>query len=76
MYNFKTTNPYPHELQFGDVYLTPIMIVLVVAFFATLFSVIILNKLRLAKYILYPQYVFLAIMVFYTILIDTYWIHF
>jgi len=70
------TNHFVHELQFGDVYVTPLLIVIIIAFFATLFSVIILNKTRLSKWVFMPQYVFIAIMTFYTLLIDKYFIRF
>jgi hypothetical protein len=67
---------YPHELQFGDVYVTPILIVLFLAFFLTLFSVIFLNKTRLAKWFYMPQYVFLSMMILYSLFIDKFFIRF
>jgi len=67
---------YPHELQLGAVYITPILAVLFLAFFLTLFSVVFLNKTRLAKLFYAPSYVFLSIMVLYTLLIDKFFIRF
>jgi len=67
---------YPHELQFGDVYLSPILIVLFLAFFLALFSAVILNKTRLAKFFYIPEYVFLSIMVLWALFIDKFFIRF
>lgn len=72
----RVNNLYPHELQFGSVYVTPVLVVVVLAFFATLLSVVVLNKTKLAKWFFAPQYVFLAIMVLYMTLIDTFYIRF
>jgi hypothetical protein len=70
------TNLYPHELQFGDVYVTPVLVVLSLAFVASLIMAFVLNKTKLAKWFVLPQYVFLAIMVLYVVLIDKYFIRF
>jgi hypothetical protein len=70
------TNLYPHELQFGDVYVTPVLVVLSLAFVASLITAFVLNKTKLAKWFVLPQYVFLAIMVLYVVLIDKYFIRF
>jgi len=67
---------YPHELQFGAVYVTPVIVVLALSFFATLITAVILNKTKLAKFFYLPSYVFLAIMIIYTVLIDKYFIRF
>jgi hypothetical protein len=67
---------YPHELQFGAVYITPVIVVLALAFFLTLITTLVLNKTKLAKYFFFPSYVFLAIMVIYVVLIDRYFIRF
>ena len=67
---------YPHELAIGDVYFTPFLAIFLLSFFATLFTVVLLNKLKLARYFYAPQYVFLAIMVLYALLIDRYLIRF
>ena len=70
------SNPFVHELQFGDVYVTPLLVVGIIAFFATVFTVVILNKTKLSKWVFMPQYVFLAIMTLYVLLIDKYFIRF
>ena len=66
----------PHELSVGDVYFSPILSVIVLAFFAAAFTAMIANKLKFARYIYAPAYVFLAIMTLYVVLIDRFWIKF
>lgn len=70
------TNPYPHELSFGDVYFSPLLLVIVLSFLAAGITVIVLNKLKLSRFIVAPSYVFIAIMALYMVLIDTFWIRF
>jgi hypothetical protein len=69
-------NPFPHELPIGDVYYSPLLLVLGIAFFSSLLTVMILNKLKLTRYLYAPSYVFIAIMALYVVLIDVYWIKF
>ncbi len=66
----------PHELSAGDVYFSPILSVIVLAFFAAALTTLLLNKLKLARYIYAPAYVFLAMMSLYMVLIDKFWIKF
>jgi len=70
------TNPYPHELSIGDVYFSPMLLVVVLAFLAAGITVLILNKIKLSRYIFSPPYVFVSIMVLYMVLIDAFWIKF
>ena len=70
------TNNYPHELSVGDVYFSPMLLVVILAFLAVGLTVLILNKLKLSRYIYAPSYVFVGIMVLYMVLIDTFWIKF
>lgn len=70
------TNPFPHELSIGDVYYSPILAVTILSFLAALMTVMLLNKLKLSRYLAAPSYVFIAIMVLYMVLIDTFWIKF
>ena len=69
-------NSYPHELQIGDVYFSPWLAVLSLAFVLALITVLILNKLKISRLFYAHSYVFLAIMVLYMILIDRFWIRF
>jgi len=70
------TNPYPHELQISDVYLSPLLPVLGLAFFMTLVTVMLLNRLKLSRFFYAHSYIFLAVMILYMILIDRLWIRF
>ncbi|WP_309497435.1 DUF1656 domain-containing protein [Sulfurovum sp.] len=70
------TNPFPHELSIDDVYYSPLILVAFLAFIAALITVMVLNKLKLTRYLYAPSYVFIAIMALYVVLIDTYWIKF
>ena len=70
------TNNYPHELSAGDVYYSPMLLVIILAFLAAGVTVLILNKLKLSRYIYAPSYVFIGIMILYMVLIDAYWIKF
>ena len=64
----------PHELAIGDVYLSPLLPVIAISLIATWLAIIVLNKLRLSRYIMYPSTTFLAQMVCYMLILDTYWI--
>jgi hypothetical protein len=70
------TNSYPHELSLGDVYFSPVLLVVILAFLAASITVLLLNKLKLSRFIVAPTYVFVAIMTLYMVLIDTFWIKF
>jgi len=70
------TNPFPHELSMGDVYYSPLILVAFLAFIAALVTIMVLNKLKLTRYLYAPSYVFIAIMALYVVVIDTYWIKF
>ncbi|EJN6958610.1 TPA: DUF1656 domain-containing protein [Photobacterium damselae] len=64
----------PHELSMGDIYYSPVLLVVVLSLLATWITVVILNKTRLSRFIAYPSLTFLAIMVFYVVAIDTFYI--
>ena len=68
------TTPYPYELSLRDVYYSPLLLIAFLAFLAALATVMALNKLKLTRYLYAPSYVFIAIMVLYMALIDTFWI--
>jgi len=69
-------NPYPHELAAGDVYFSPMLLVVTLSFFAAVVTVMVLNKLKLSRFFYAPPYVFMAIMTLYMVLIDRFWIKF
>ena len=66
----------PHELAWGDVYFSPLLLVLILAVTATWITVIILNKTRLSRFIAFPSLTFITIMVFYVVAIDSFYIQF
>ncbi|MGF1727694.1 DUF1656 domain-containing protein [Photobacterium nomapromontoriensis] len=66
----------PHELSWGDIYYSPLLLVVVLAVIAAWITVIILNKSRLSRLIAYPSMTFLAIMAWYVVAIDTFFIRF
>ncbi|WP_294955446.1 DUF1656 domain-containing protein [Sulfurovum sp.] len=70
------TNSFPHELSLGDVYFSPILPVVFFAFLGAVFTVLLMNKLKLSRFFYAPPYVFIAIMTLYIILIDAFWIKF
>ena len=63
-----------HELAIGDVYLSPLLPVVAVSLIGAWISIIVLNKLRLSRYIVFPSSTFLALMICYMLLLDAYWI--
>lgn len=66
----------PHELAWGDVYFSPLLLVIVIAVTATWITVIVLNKTRLSRFIAFPSLTFIAIMVCYVVAIDRFYIQF
>jgi len=70
------TNNYPHELSIGDVYFSPLLPVIFLAFLAAIVTVMLLNRLKLSRLFYAPPYVFIAIMTLYIVFIDAVWIKF
>ena len=67
-------NDIPHELALGDVYLSPLLPVFTVALLGAWGSTILLNKLRLSRYIMLPSTTFLTLMMLYILLMNAFWI--
>jgi Ca2+/Na+ antiporter len=67
-------NSMAHELAIGDMYLSPLLPVFSVALLAAWVSTILLNKSRLSRYIMFPSSTFLALIVMYILLLNTFWI--
>jgi len=63
---------FAHELAAGDVYFSPLLLVIVLAFIAAALSGVVLNKLRLSQYFIYPPLSFIAMMVIFIVIIDHY----
>ncbi|MBY6199213.1 DUF1656 domain-containing protein [Vibrio hangzhouensis] len=66
----------PHELAWGDVYFSPLILVLVLALIATWITVAIFNKVRVSRFIAFPSLTFLAILVLYVVAIDHFYLRF
>ncbi|MGR5175430.1 DUF1656 domain-containing protein [Vibrio mediterranei] len=66
----------PHELAWGDVYFSPLILVLVLALIATWITVVIFNKVRVSRFIAFPSLTFLAILVLYVVAIDHFYLRF
>jgi len=66
----------PHELSAGDVYFSPMLLVIFIAVTATWITVAILNKTRLSRLIAFPSMTFLAITLFYIVAIDSFFLRF
>ena len=66
------SNPYPHELQFSDIYITPWIPALALAFVLSVTTAVIANKTGLSRFFIWHRYLFLAIMTLYLVLIDNY----
>ena len=67
-------NEVPHELAIGDIYLSPLLPVIALSLIGAWITIILLNKLRLSRYIVFPSTTFLALMTCYMLLLDAYWI--
>ncbi|MCG9658295.1 DUF1656 domain-containing protein [Vibrio mediterranei] len=66
----------PHEMSWGDIYFSPLVLVLILALIATWITVVMLNKVKLSRFIAFPSPTFLAILVLYVIAIDHFYLRF
>lgn len=66
----------PHELSVGDVYYSPLLLVIILSLIATWVTVAILNKTRLSRLIAFPSTTFIAIMLLYVVGIDHFFLQF
>jgi hypothetical protein len=64
----------PHELVWGDVLLSPWLPVFSLALLGAWLTVILLNRLRLSRYVMFPSLTFLSLMAIYIMLMNTFWI--
>ena len=69
-----SSNPYPHEMQFGDIYITPWIPALALAFLLTLLTAILFNRLGLSDWVRAHTYLFLAMMLLWLVAVDHLWI--
>ncbi|GAB3529599.1 DUF1656 domain-containing protein [Photobacterium alginatilyticum] len=66
----------PHELAIGDVYFSPLLLVVIYAVIAAWVTVGLLNKTRLSRLIVFPSVTFLAIALLYVVAIDAFYLRF
>ncbi|MCW8345108.1 DUF1656 domain-containing protein [Vibrio sp. ZSDZ65] len=66
----------PHELAWGDIYFSPLLVVILLALVATWVTVIVLNKTKLSRFVAFPSLTFLALLVIYVVAIDSYYLRF
>jgi len=66
--------PIPHELSIGDVYFSPDIPIVVISFFLTGITVLLMNRLKISRWFYAPSYIFLSIWILYILLIDKYFI--
>lgn len=66
----------PHELAIGDVYYSPLLLVVALSLIATWVTIAILNKTRLSRLIAFPSTTFIAIMLLYVVGIDHFFLQF
>ena len=62
----------PHEFAIGGVLMPPMLIAALLATVAATITARLLNRYRLSKYLFCPPIVFLALMIIYTILIESF----
>ena len=64
--------PIPHEFAIAEVYMPPLLVAAFLGLIAAMVTARLLNRYRLARYFLYPQLVFIALTITYTVLIGTF----
>jgi hypothetical protein len=62
----------PSEVSIGGVYFPPLLLAGTLGVVAALLTVLLLNRYRLSRFMLYPPMIFVAIAVIYTGLIGTF----
>lgn len=61
----------PHEFAIGGVYMPPLFVAGLLGIVAASVTARLLNRYRLSKYFYYPPLVFIALVIIYTIVIET-----
>ena len=64
--------PVPHEFAIGGVYMPPLLIASFLGLLAAVVTALVLNRLRLSRYLFYPPLALLSFFVIYTIVIGTF----
>jgi len=64
--------PIPHEFAIGEVYMPPLLVAGFLGLIAAMVTANLLNRYRLTRYFFYPQLVFVALTIIYTVLIGNF----
>ncbi len=62
----------PSEISIGGVYFPPLLLAATLGVVAAMLTVLVLNRYRLSRFMLYPPMIFVAIAAIYTGLIGTF----
>ena len=62
----------PREFAIGGVYFPPLLIAVVLGTVAAWLTVLVLNRYRLSRFLIYPPVIFLALIAIYTGVIGTF----
>ncbi|MCG8529861.1 MAG: DUF1656 domain-containing protein [Desulfovibrionales bacterium] len=62
----------PHELAFIGIYFPPLLVNFALALMLALITAVVLNRLRVSRYFIYPPVVFISFVIFYTCLLSIY----
>lgn len=62
----------PSEVSIGGVYFPPLLLAGIIGVVAAFLTVLLLNRYRLSRFMLYPPMIFVAIATIYTSLIGTF----
>jgi hypothetical protein len=68
------SNSFPHEIIINGVYFSPLLLVFILAFLATIITTAILNKMKISQYFLHIPLAFVSILTLYIVFIDTFFI--
>jgi hypothetical protein len=62
----------PHEFAIGGVYMPPMLVAALFGVIASVLTAHLLNRYRISRHFFYPPLVLLALMIIYTVLIETF----
>lgn len=62
----------PHEVNFGEVYLPPLVVVSILALILAWLTAKVLNRLRWTRFVVAPTLVFLSMTAIYMVVIGTF----
>jgi hypothetical protein len=68
------SNSFPHEIIINGVYFSPLLLVFILAFLATIITTTVLNKMKISQYFLHIPLAFVSILTLYIVFIDAFFI--